>query len=517
MVKASGQIEKDLAQLVQRTQDMSEVLEPLYDGYLKALGEASKRQLMSAVFHLCTQSYADRFLSLSWQQRNDLQKELQVLSAQIYVQLCEQREETKKKARKPQRNDGLAFLQRLLESRSVGTIVHSGSRDELREKLAAIARSESASIRAENPDDREPSDADNESDVEDWDADVPSAEDIDSFIISRRDLSSRRANSQKGQEHRSDGIHDGTDDDTDADGLPDAAEFDTVELDPDEMSRSLDSSAADFRDSSRERPDDADVDLAAARAAFNAEDDGMGFGVDMPAADQRLSLSDEEDLLAALEGLARRSSRADDDADEEEQPLTPVHLVKQQVLLEKAIRDVFKTVSEAANDLLQKADVMPNFPKALMAAATDSRGLGEPVNSVPNVVKVSVRVMHGEANLEFDDSDAEDEKERRRSRNKKDKRRPGKDRRSESSAPRFVPREIMEIEALPEFAVVNLQLSEVEFSDPTVSVWRNRVRKELSKLKQLGMRYKKTQRSLETAQAEDAWRSSWTGIDESAS
>ena len=59
MVKASGQIEKDLAQLVQRTQDMSEVLEPLYDGYLKALGEASKRQLMSAVFHLCTQSYAD--------------------------------------------------------------------------------------------------------------------------------------------------------------------------------------------------------------------------------------------------------------------------------------------------------------------------------------------------------------------------------------------------------------------------------------------------------------------------
>ena len=75
----------------------------------------------------------------------------------------------------------------------------------------------------------------------------------------------------------------------------------------------------------------------------------------------------------------------------------------------------------------------------------------------------------------------------------------------------------MEIEALPEFAVVNLQLSEVEFSDPTVSVWRNRVRKELSKLKQLGMRYKKTQRSLETAQAEDAWRSSWTGIDESAS
>jgi hypothetical protein len=74
----------------------------------------------------------------------------------------------------------------------------------------------------------------------------------------------------------------------------------------------------------------------------------------------------------------------------------------------------------------------------------------------------------------------------------------------------MVPREMMAIEALPELAAISLRLSEVEFTDPTVSAWRSRLRQKLGELKTLGIRYKKTQRSLETAKAEDAWRSSWT-------
>ena len=77
-----------------------------------------------------------------------------------------------------------------------------------------------------------------------------------------------------------------------------------------------------------------------------------------------------------------------------------------------------------------------------------------------------------------------------------------------------MPIEAIEIDAFPELAVINLQLSEVEFADPRVSVWRSRLRKELAHLKQLGIRYKKTERSLETAQAEDAWRASWTAVEE---
>ena len=181
----------------------------------------------------------------------------------------------------------------------------------------------------------------------------------------------------------------------------------------------------------------------------------------------------------------------------------------------------FKAISEEINALLQKATVMPSFPKALMAAATDSNGLGEPVNAVPNVVKVSVRVMHGEANLEMDEEDrtpGSDESREGRDVSMDYRSRPSfnRDRNSDRrkrSAPasfggatpprsssrrserrperRFVPRDMIEIDAFPELAVINLQLSEIEFADPTVSVWRNRLRKELSNLKQLGKRYKK--------------------------
>ena len=56
---------------------------------------------------------------------------------------------------------------------------------------------------------------------------------------------------------------------------------------------------------------------------------------------------------------------------------------------------------------------------------------------------------------------------------------------------RMMPREIIEIEALPELSAISLRLSEVEFTDPTVSAWRSRLRQKLGDLKKLGMRYKK--------------------------
>ncbi|MEO0647660.1 MAG: hypothetical protein AAFZ17_16135, partial [Cyanobacteria bacterium J06650_10] len=147
MVKASGQIEKELGLLQQRTEDMSSSLDTLYDGYLKALGAASAQQLMSAVYHLCTQAYPDKFLALSWKQRNELQTSLQTLAAQIQVQLEEQRSQAKKNSRKPSKSSGLAFLQRLLEARSSGTVIqtHEGSSDDLLDKLSEIAQFESDS------------------------------------------------------------------------------------------------------------------------------------------------------------------------------------------------------------------------------------------------------------------------------------------------------------------------------------------------------------------------------------
>ena len=160
---------------------------------------------------------------------------------------------------------------------------------------------------------------------------------------------------------------------------------------------------------------------------------------------------------------------------------------------------------------------MPSFPKALLAAATDPEGIGEPVNTVPNVVRVSVRVMHGEIKGNPEESrDRESESSglkkdtRRRSHPKRDHAQNFQSASERSRPPRrSMPRDMVEIQTLPELAAINLQLSEIAFSDPTVSAWRTRLRKELSTLKRLGNHYTKTQRSLETAQAEDAWRSSW--------
>ncbi len=552
MVKASGQIEKELGLLQRRTEDMAEALDPLYNGYLKALGEASKQQLMSAVYHLCTQAYPDKFLALSWKQRNQLQASLQTLAAQISVQLFEQRSQVKKNSRKPSRNNGLAFLQRLLEARASGAVIHTqeGSSDDLLDKLSEIARFESTSGRTEEnrseasrskplaspPDDEDPSL---------WGEDVPSAEErvneedrttseqnVNEPNLNEPNLNEPSAESPAAPQTPTQDATDNQDAETNYDATDPTdikdLEVDDFDFEPIDEPIDLDSTSISSSLSSKARED--------------FDQDGLEFEMDVPAAEQRLTISDEEDLLGALEALARRSAEDEEEENSEDKPLAPTHLMKQKMLMDQAIQNVFKTVSEAANELLQEADVMPKFPKALMAAATDSRGLGEPVNAVPNVVKVSVRVMHGEANFDMleEDERGRDRGERPSRRNsdrrrlrkpssRSNSRREGRaenqrpegrradHRRDRSSDPRerLIPHEAIEIEAFPEFAVINLQLSEVEFADPRVSVWRSRLRKELSHLKQLGARYKKTQRSLETAQAEDAWRSSWTSPEES--
>lgn len=497
MVKASGQIEQELRLLQDKTEAMADALEPLYEGYLRALSEGSKRQLVQAAYHLCTQAYPDKFLALSWDKRNQLQRALQTIATQIHEQLTQQRERSKAMSRQQQNNDGLAFLQRLLEARAA-----SGSLSE-----AELSGSSG----------------------DDFDDDFEDFEELQS------------EGSPSGSEGRR---RDEYGDELFAEEYEASFEGDSLyndHLDDD----SLDNGSLDE-----------DIE-------GEDEDDDIDFEMEVPPADQRLSLDEEEDLLAALEGLARRSMEIkgeikggsagpdgdrDDESSEDKGPLTPIHLVKQQMLLEKAIRDVFKAVSEEVNELLQAADVMPNFPKALMAAASDPRGMGEPINAVPNVVKMSVRVMHGEAVMESDEDEEMRPRRRgsRRSRDEADRgnrefdRKP--ERRSERSSdrrsdrlsgprsgsrsgsrsganaaprrPRRIPHKVIEIDALPELAAVRLRLSEVEFTDPTVSAWRGKLRQKLGELKKLGMRYKKTQRSLETAQAEDAWRSSWTLAEE---
>lgn len=500
MVKASSQIEKELGSLQQRTEDMAIALDPLYDGYLNALAEASKQQLMSAAYHLCTQAYPDKFLTLSWKERNELQKALQVLAAQIQPQLQEQRSRAKKMSRRPQRSSGLDFLHRLLESRSSSAIVHTSgdSSDDLLEKLSEVAQLDQRSDNLDRKSGRRQSDyassIDESEVIEDWEEDIPTAEgddESDSTLSESLFMHSSQ---------------------------PEDDAFTAVDLED-----------MDFSDSKRSELGE---NLPVEDLNEELDEEELDFEMEVPAAEQRLTISDEEDLLTALKGLARHSA-VEDSTGDDEQPLAPVHLFRQQMLMEKGIRDVFKTISSEVNELLQKAKVMPRFPKALMAAAIDPQGIGEPVNAVPNVVKVSVRVMHGEVDVKSDEArDGEresppgprsDKRQRRSqsnqarstpSRSMPSRPTPSRPKSGRAASPRhLVPRDMVEIDTLPELAVINLQLSEVAFTDPTVSAWWTRLRKELSTLKRLGNRYTKAQRSLETAQAEDAWRSSWIAQD----
>lgn len=63
--------------------------------------------------------------------------------------------------------------------------------------------------------------------------------------------------------------------------------------------------------------------------------------------------------------------------------------------------------------------------------------------------------------------------------------------------------------ALTHLIAINLRLAEIEFIDPTVMSWRNKIRELTNRLKQLRRTYRKKQREWAIIEAEAAWRSSW--------
>ncbi|NJL39854.1 MAG: hypothetical protein HC840_04635 [Leptolyngbyaceae cyanobacterium RM2_2_4] len=134
--------------------------------------------------------------------------------------------------------------------------------------------------------------------------------------------------------------------------------------------------------------------------------------------------------------------------------------------IEEGIEEMLQTLSHAANRLLQKASVLPDkLPEPVLEVAAKSGLATEPVSGPPNLMNLLV---------ETEDED-EDEDE----------------------------------SAITHIIAIQLRLSEIEFSDATLSTWRSKVRSLLVRLVQLGRQYQKKQEELAIAEAEDAWRSSW--------
>jgi hypothetical protein len=89
MVRAVAQIEQEIAALDQTVAAMAQAFYDAYQQYLTALGKAMRQQFVLAGFHICTHAYPEQFLSLSGEQRKELQQALQRLAKQGQTELLD--------------------------------------------------------------------------------------------------------------------------------------------------------------------------------------------------------------------------------------------------------------------------------------------------------------------------------------------------------------------------------------------------------------------------------------------
>ncbi|MGF1515841.1 MAG: hypothetical protein ACFB5Z_19375 [Elainellaceae cyanobacterium] len=82
-------IRQDLTALEAATEQLSGELNEAYREYLDVLAQSLRSQLVSACYSLCTQSYPDRFLKLTFDQREQIQQALQSTIAQACGQLSD--------------------------------------------------------------------------------------------------------------------------------------------------------------------------------------------------------------------------------------------------------------------------------------------------------------------------------------------------------------------------------------------------------------------------------------------
>ncbi len=76
MTGKSQKLKQDLEQIQEQVSLLSVQLRTIYDHYLKDLTQEIKKQLVLAVYHVCTQIYPRNFLTLSFAQREQLQQNI---------------------------------------------------------------------------------------------------------------------------------------------------------------------------------------------------------------------------------------------------------------------------------------------------------------------------------------------------------------------------------------------------------------------------------------------------------
>ena len=80
-MRARERIEQDLAALEEALAALTLEYQSTYEGYLTALGQAVRQQLILACYHLCTQAVPESFLKLSFDARQKMQQSVRRLAA----------------------------------------------------------------------------------------------------------------------------------------------------------------------------------------------------------------------------------------------------------------------------------------------------------------------------------------------------------------------------------------------------------------------------------------------------
>jgi hypothetical protein len=87
MARAIERIERDIQALEEGIRAIAQELHNAYVNYLTTLGQTVRQQLNQATYHLCTQGYPENFLSLSLNQRQQLQQSIRKFGQQTAEQL----------------------------------------------------------------------------------------------------------------------------------------------------------------------------------------------------------------------------------------------------------------------------------------------------------------------------------------------------------------------------------------------------------------------------------------------
>lgn len=181
-----------------------------------------------------------------------------------------------------------------------------------------------------------------------------------------------------------------------------------------------------------------------------------------------------EGALDELEALMRPTPAPAIADSTPQRSLIPSDLVQWQRGLEQAIAGELQTASQAANHLLQQAGVLSQqLPPGLLEAATKADMAEGNGGNTPNVLSLRLDAMELDSELSQPEA---------------------------SSKPSIV----LHVMA------IHLRLSEVEFADSPTTALRTRLRTLGAQLKTLGREYGHKQRERSIAEAQAAWRSSWS-------